>query len=72
VPFPREYVGELEAEIAELRDDLAPLEAGTLRLQSRTGSGPWIDTTTERIAELKKSIALYERILAHVRQNGAP
>ncbi len=72
MPFPREYAAELEAEIADMKEDLAPLEAGTLHAQSRQGSGPWIDAAQEWAADLKRTIAHYERILAHVRQDLAP
>jgi hypothetical protein len=58
------YVERIKPELDELRALLAPLESGQMLLSSREGTGPWRDTTQARIAQLKRTIATFEAILA--------
>jgi hypothetical protein len=59
-----EYRRRCEEQLAQLRAALKPLEAGEMHLGERHGAGPWADITPRRIEELKKTIAIYEAILA--------
>lgn len=61
-----EYRTRIEAELAEARKDLEPLENGTMTLGERQGSGPWRDVTAEWIAHHKRTISIYESILAAI------
>jgi hypothetical protein len=63
------YASGIEADIAQLKKDLAPLEAGEMTIGERRGSGPWRDVTAESIARNKQAIATYEAILKDVRTN---
>jgi hypothetical protein len=59
-----------EHEIPELRKQLAPLEAGTMHIKSRTAEQPeWEDITQQHIDFLRRSIKTYEGIIAHYSQN---
>ena len=58
------YKRDIRERIEECRRDLAPLETGEIRQQSKTGDEPWKDTAAETIAHHKRTIAMYERILA--------
>lgn len=58
--FLEEYARRIEADIGEFKNDLAPLEAGEMRLSERRGSGPWVDTTQREIEWHKRTIAIYE------------
>jgi hypothetical protein len=58
-----DYRKRYEAELEQIRKDLAPLESGEMRLGTRTGDGPWRDITQVRIADHKRTIAKYEAIL---------
>jgi hypothetical protein len=53
-----------EARLAEIRKNLAPLESGQMRIGERTGGGPWRDITADWIAQDKRTIGIYEAILA--------
>jgi hypothetical protein len=64
-----EYARGVEANISQLKKDLAPLEAGEMTIGERRGDGPWRDVTVEAIARNKKAIATYEAILKDVRTN---
>jgi hypothetical protein len=63
------YAKGVETDIAQLKRDLEPLEAGKFTLGERVGIGPWRDVTQEAIAHNKKVIATYETILNDVRTN---
>lgn len=63
------YARGIETDIAQLKKDIAPLEAGEMTLGERHGSGPWRDVTAESIARNKKAIATYEAILKDVKSN---
>jgi hypothetical protein len=43
------YARGVEADIVQLKKDLAPLEAGEMTIGERRGSGPWRDVTAEQI-----------------------
>jgi hypothetical protein len=49
------------AEVARLRQQLAPLEAGLMRLGERRPKGRWKDITDKQIEYLRNGIAEYER-----------
>jgi hypothetical protein len=65
--FLEEYARRIEADIAEFKRDLAPLESGELRLSERKANGPWVDTTQREIDWHKRTIAQYEVILTQIR-----
>jgi hypothetical protein len=70
--FWEEYRKRIEADIADVRRDLAPLEAGEMRLGSRQGGEPWRDVTGEWIEHHKRTIATYEAILAALAKKELP
>jgi hypothetical protein len=43
------YASGVEADISQLKKNLAPLEAGEMTIGERRGSGPWRDVTAESI-----------------------
>jgi hypothetical protein len=61
------YARGIEADLADLRNTLAPLEAGNMKFRSREYGGEWKDVTDEIIAFDRKVIATYETILKDVR-----
>ena len=63
------YAKGVEADIDQLKKDLQPLEAGTMRVGERVGNGAWTDVTQEAIDRNKRAIATYEAILKDVREN---
>jgi hypothetical protein len=65
--FQDDYIRRLEAEIAELKSDLAPLESGAMHLGERKTGGLWVDTTQREIKWHKKMIAMFEGIVAKAR-----
>jgi hypothetical protein len=66
------YKKRIEADLAGVRRDLAPLEAGEMHLGSRTGDGPWRDVTGEWIAHHKRTIETFEAILAALAKKEIP
>jgi hypothetical protein len=52
----RSYRGQ----IATLQNQLAPLEAGTMRIGESREGGPWVDITGKQIQLLKSGIQQYE------------
>jgi hypothetical protein len=63
------YAKGVEADIAQLKKDLVPLEGGSMKVGERTAGGPWRDVTAESIERNKRAIATYEAILTDVRTN---
>jgi hypothetical protein len=63
------YAVGVEKQLVQLRKDLAPLEAGELKMGERKDGGQWEDITQEAIDRNKAAIATYETILADVRAN---
>ncbi len=63
----KEYARGIEADLAELKKNLSPLESGDMVLRSREFGGEWRDVTAETIAFDRKVIATYEAILKDVR-----
>lgn len=62
------YAKGVEAQIAQLKEDLAPLEEGRMKLGERVNDGEWKDVTQEAIERNKRVIATYEAILKDVRE----
>jgi hypothetical protein len=60
-----------ENELPELRARLAPLERGEFRVSVAKGNEPLVDITESQIAFLKRTIAMYEHIIAQLRRRGA-
>ncbi|WFU39203.1 hypothetical protein QA640_33260 [Bradyrhizobium sp. CB82] len=58
---------DVDDQIKQIRDDLAPLEAGKLTIGEREGNGPWRDVTQDMIEHHKSSLRTYELILADLR-----
>jgi hypothetical protein len=58
------YVQRVKADLKKYRELLVLLESGQMQLKAREGSDPWPDTTQERIAQIKRTIAIYETTLA--------
>ncbi|MCP3459809.1 hypothetical protein [Bradyrhizobium sp. CCGUVB23] len=50
----------------QIRDDLAPLETGTMTIGERKGNGPWRDVTQDMIEHPRSSLRTYELILADI------
>jgi hypothetical protein len=63
------YAKGVEADIARIKNDLAPLEEGSMKIGSREYGGEWRDVTSETIAHYKRSIETYEAILKDVKEN---
>jgi hypothetical protein len=63
------YAKGVEADIAQIKKDLAPLEEGRMTIGERELGSPWRDVTQEMIARHKQNIATYETILKDVREN---
>lgn len=61
------YAKDVEEQIKQIRDDLAPLEAGKMTIGEREGNGPWQDVTQDMIKHHKSSLETYEVILADLR-----
>lgn len=53
-----------DQQIDVLRDQLAPLESGTMHVGRRAPGGPWEDLTESEIARHRASIAELEQIIA--------
>ena len=68
----KEYIKRIETELAQIREDLAPLESGEISLSERKGDGPWRDTTQEMIAFHKRNVETYEAILDALRKSEVP
>jgi hypothetical protein len=61
------HASEIEDQIKQIHEDLAPLENGTMTIGEREGNGPWRDVTQETIKHHKASLQTYELILADLR-----
>ena len=51
-------------DIAKLRHQLEPLEAGAMRMGESRAGGPWVDVTAKQIQLLKDGIQQYEISIA--------
>lgn len=49
------YAKDVEEQITQIHDDLAPLEAGKMTIGEREGNGPWRDVTQDMIKHHKSS-----------------
>ena len=58
-------------EIEKLRQQLEPLENGTVQTEHRQVGILWIDITAEQIALLKDGIAQYEASIARIERDNA-
>ena len=67
-----DYVSQVEAQIKQLQEFLAPLESGGRRLGSRTDDGPWKDITEQAITRNKRVIATFQEILAVLKSKQVP
>lgn len=57
-----------EEQIGMLREELAPLEDGSMHTASKeAGQIEWTDTTADRAAYLKSAIATYEGIISRLK-----
>jgi hypothetical protein len=57
---------------ADLLTRIRPLQDGSMRMGRRDSDGPWVDTTADEIARLKKDLASIGRALAeHMARDGA-
>jgi hypothetical protein len=66
--FWNDYKKRIEANIAEVQRDLAPLESGEMSLAERKNGEAWRDTTQEWIAHHRQTIAQYEAMLAALKR----
>lgn len=57
------FFGHLPGMIANLKNELAPYETGTMQVAKRPYGGEWVDITQERIAQIKREIASIENTL---------
>jgi hypothetical protein len=62
--FWEDYKKRIEADLAEVRRNLAPLESGGMHLGERKTGELWRDTTQQWITHHKRTIAKYEAMLA--------
>lgn len=67
--FVEDYLRQCEVELEQLRRDLKPLEAGEMHLRERHAGGPWVETTQKWIDHLKRTIGIYEGILARHKES---
>jgi hypothetical protein len=52
-------------EVAKLKNDIEPFEAGRMHLGSRTAENPeWRDITQDAIDRTRRTIEMYERMIA--------
>ena len=63
-----DYRKRIEADIAEARKELAPLESGERRLGERKSDGMWRDTTEEWIRHYRHVIRTFEVRLAALKK----
>jgi transcriptional regulator with XRE-family HTH domain len=60
------YISRLKGEIATFNEMLEPLESGKITIGERRPSDPsWQDRTQAQIDHLKKTIAMFDGIIAH-------
>jgi hypothetical protein len=64
IEFKEWTIRHFEAQIAEMRQQLEPMEAGTVFTKERRDGGPWVDTTQSDIERLRRHITEYERCVA--------
>ncbi len=58
------YIDDLKLRLAEERERLAPLEAGEFRIFSHRSGEPQVEITQTMIDMHKRTIGIYEAILA--------
>jgi hypothetical protein len=63
------YAKSVEANIAEIKEYLAPLEAGEMKLSELRRGAMWRDVTLETIVRERRVLATYEAILRDIRTN---
>jgi hypothetical protein len=63
-----DYRKRIEADIAEAKRDLAPLESGEMHLRSGGTNGVMRDVTAHWIAHFRRVIKNYETILAALKR----
>ena len=66
------YIRTIEADLARLRQSLAPLESGEMHMQHRGAGEPWRDTTADTIEHHRRSIQTLECILMALRKGEVP
>lgn len=57
------WLTQCEEEIGRLKENITLLEAGKLKIRSRSAGEDWKDVTADRIAQDKRTIEIYEGIL---------
>ena len=62
-PVLDECLHRVEAELILCKADLAPLEAGDVRVGEKIKEGAWVDITDATVAGYKRSIATFEEVL---------
>jgi hypothetical protein len=62
------YAKDIEAQIARIKEDVAPLERGEMRLAESINNGGWRDITPDMIKRHKSNIATYEAILKDIKE----
>jgi hypothetical protein len=62
------HMRQIEADLKQIREALAPLESGQMHLSEREGNSPWKHVPQRWIAHHKRVIATYETILAALRK----
>lgn len=61
------YAKDVEAQISQIKEDIAALESGKMELRENTGSG-WRNISNEWIQRHKANLATYEAILKDIRE----
>jgi hypothetical protein len=63
VTVPDHYIEQLKEETRSLKEMLEPLESGRGKISHREPGGQWVDQTPTWINQLKRTIAMYEKIV---------
>ena len=66
------YRMQIEADLAQVRESLDPLESEQMHLGEREGNGPWVDITQRMIAHHRQTIATFEAILGAIKKRQVP
>jgi hypothetical protein len=67
-----DYIKSVEASLRLVRESLAPLESGQMRMGKREPGKEWQDVTQEWIQRHKQNIAMYQQILEALRSRKSP